>query len=121
MIKGSWGEVFSHPSLARGTRLRLEDRMADTSMTHKPTMNPAKVSGRQSRDVVQYVKDEPLTSLAIAAGVGFIVGGGARSRAGLALLAFIGRIALGEVAAGLLIGAVTGNGYRTRRNFQNRR
>jgi hypothetical protein len=95
--------------------------MADTSMTHKPTLNPANVSGRQSRDVVQYVKDEPLTSLAIAAGVGFIVGGGARSRAGLALLAFIGRIALGEVAAVLLIGAVTGNGDRTRRNFQNRR
>jgi hypothetical protein len=41
----------------------------------------------QERDIVEFVKEEPLTALAIAGGaVGFIFGGGANSRIGLALL-----------------------------------
>jgi len=80
---------------------------------------PRQQKAQQSRDLREYVSDEPFTSLAIAAGVGFIVGGGAGTRPGLALLAFIGRIAVREVATHFIIGAV-GNNDSTRRDFQNR-
>jgi hypothetical protein len=78
----------------------------------------------RSRDLREYVRAEPITSLAIAAGVGFIVGGGASTRPGLALLAFIGRIAVREAATYFIIGAVAngavGNDDSTRRDFHNR-
>ena len=51
---------------------------------------------RRSRDVREYIRHEPVTALAIATGAGFIVGGGASTRPGFALLAFIGRVAVCE-------------------------
>lgn len=63
----------------------------------------------QERDIVEYVKEEPLTALAIAGGVGFIFGGGANSRIGLALLTLVGRIALRGAATNFIVGLVTGN------------
>jgi hypothetical protein len=63
---------------------------------------------RQERDIGEYVREEPLTALAIASGVGFILGGGARSRLGLALLTIVGRIALRGAATDLIVGLVTG-------------
>ena len=44
---------------------------------------------RRERDIGEYVREEPLTALAIAGGVGFIFGGGANSRIGLALLTLV--------------------------------
>jgi hypothetical protein len=63
---------------------------------------------RQERDIGEYVREEPLTALAIASGVGFILGGGANSRVGLALLTIVGRIALRGAATDLIVGLVTG-------------
>ena len=62
---------------------------------------------RRNRDIGEYIKEEPLTSLAIASGVGFIVGGGANSRIGLALLSIVGRIALRGVATNFIVDLVT--------------
>ena len=42
------------------------------------------------------VKQQPMVFLAAAAAAGFIVGGGTRSKEGLMLLAFIGRLAARE-------------------------
>jgi hypothetical protein len=64
---------------------------------------------RRNRDIGEYIKEEPLTSLAIASGVGFIVGGGANSRIGLAMLGIVGRIALRGVATNFIMDLVTGN------------
>jgi len=64
---------------------------------------------RRDRDIAEYVREEPLTSLAIAGGVGFIFGGGARSRIGLALLTIVGRIALRGAVTSFVVGLVTGN------------
>jgi hypothetical protein len=64
---------------------------------------------RRNRDIGEYIKQEPLTSLAIAGGVGFIVGGGAKSRIGLALLSIVGRIALRGAITSFVVDLVTGN------------
>jgi hypothetical protein len=64
---------------------------------------------RRDRDIAEYIREEPLTSLAIAGGVGFIFGGGARSRIGLALLTTVGRIALSGAVTSFVVGLVDGN------------
>ena len=64
---------------------------------------------RRDRGIGEYIKEEPLTSLAIASGVGFIFGGGANSRIGFALLTLVGRIALRGAATSFIVGLVTGN------------
>jgi hypothetical protein len=64
---------------------------------------------RRERDIGQYIREEPLTSLAIASGVGFIIGGGASSRIGLALLTIAGRIALRGAATSFIMDLVSGN------------
>jgi hypothetical protein len=69
---------------------------------------------RRERDIVEYVKEEPLTALAVAGGVGFIFGGGANSRIGLALLTAVGRITLRGAATNFIVGLVTGNHARSR-------
>jgi hypothetical protein len=58
--------------------------------------------------VGEYVRDEPLTALAIATVAGFVLGGGVNRRVGLAVLTIAGRIALRSVATGLIVGMVTG-------------
>jgi hypothetical protein len=64
---------------------------------------------RRERDIGEYIREEPLTSLAIASGVGFIIGGGASSRLGLALLSIVGRIALRGAATNFIVDLVAGN------------
>ena len=54
------------------------------------------------RNVVEYVRNEPLTALAIAAAAGFVLGGGVNRRVGLAVLTIAGRIALSSVATILI-------------------
>jgi hypothetical protein len=75
---------------------------------------------RRSRHWVESVKDDPLTALAIAATAGFLVGGGAGTHAGRAMLAFLGRIVAPGAALNFVAGMVTGNHDSTRRaDFQN--
>lgn len=64
---------------------------------------------RGEQDIVEYVKEEPLTALAVAGGVGFIFGGGAQSRIGLAVLTLVGRIALRGAATNFILSLVTEN------------
>jgi len=74
---------------------------------------------RRSRDVREYIRHEPVTALAMAAVAGFIVSGEASARPGLALLAFIGQIAVREAATYFVIGTVA-DSDRARRDLQNR-
>jgi hypothetical protein len=60
------------------------------------------------RDVAEYVKDEPLTALAIASVAGFILGGGITRRLGFAMLTTASQIALRVVATSMIVGIVTG-------------
>ena len=64
---------------------------------------PRRSHGRD-RDIGEYIKDEPLTALAIAGAAGFILGGGASSRIGLAALAMVGKVALRGAATNFLVG-----------------
>ena len=73
-------------------------------------------SAARHRDVVEYVRDEPLAALAIASATGFILGGGVNRRIGLAMLTIAGRIALRSVATGLILGMVTGSDANTRQD-----
>jgi hypothetical protein len=77
-------------------------------------------SAARHRDVGEYVRDEPLTALAIATVAGFVLGGGVNRRIGLAMLTIVGRIALRGVATGLIVGMVTG-GNDDGRQDSNRR
>ena len=63
----------------------------------------------RSRDVGDYVRDEPLRSLMVATAAGFILGGGVNSRVGLAMLTFVGRMALRGVVTSSLVELVTGS------------
>lgn len=63
---------------------------------------------RRDRDIGEFIREEPLTSLAIAGGVGFILGGGANSRIGIAFLTLVGRIALRGAATTFIVDLVTG-------------
>jgi len=65
-------------------------------------------SRRRPRSVTEYVRDEPLSSVAIAAAAGFVFGGGLNSRIGRAMLAIVGRIALQSAATDLVAGMVVG-------------
>lgn len=78
-----------------------------------PSAEPPQHECQRSRSLSDYVRDEPVTSLAIAAGVGFIVGGGANTRPGLALLALIGRFAVREAATHFIVGVLS-NDDRTK-------
>jgi hypothetical protein len=69
----------------------------------------AAASRHRSRDVGDYVRDEPLRSLMVATVAGFILGGGVNSRVGLAMLTLVGRIALRGVVASSLVELVTGS------------
>ena len=59
--------------------------------------------------MVDYVREEPLRSLAVATAAGFILGGGLNSRIGLALLTFAGRLALRGVVTSSLVELITGS------------
>jgi hypothetical protein len=61
---------------------------------------------RRRQDLREYVTEKPAVSLAIAATVGFIVGGGTNSRLCVTFLAFIGRMAVREAATHFIIGNV---------------
>jgi len=64
------------------------------------------VDGDLGETVVEYVREEPFTSLAIAGAVGFILGGGARSRIGQAALAIVGKTVIRGAATNLILGLV---------------
>jgi uncharacterized membrane protein YfcA len=66
-------------------------------------------SAAQHRDVGEYVREEPLTALAIATVAGFVLGGGVNRRIGRAMLTMVGGIALRAVASNLIVGMVTGS------------
>jgi hypothetical protein len=59
--------------------------------------------------MVDYVRAEPLKSVAVATAAGFILGRGLNSRVGLALLAFAGQIALRGVVKSTLAELATGS------------
>jgi uncharacterized membrane protein YebE (DUF533 family) len=68
------------------------------------------------RDVSEFVRDEPLTALAIAAAAGFVLGGGVNRRVGRVILTMVGRIALQSVATSLITGMVVGTHENGRPN-----
>ena len=59
------------------------------------------------RRVENSIRERPLSSAAIAAGAGFIVGGGLATRPGIAILILFARIVVKEAAFDLVTGMMT--------------
>ncbi len=80
-------------------------------------MNTSKNSPARRRDVAEYIRDEPLTAMAIASAAGFVLGGGVTGRVGRGLIAMVGRTAFASLWPVLLAAMVAdGDGDDTRRN-----
>src|SRR6266404_5317374 len=75
----------------------------------KTSADSAARQHRRREDVGEYVRESPLSSLAIAAAAGFLVGGGFKNRVGLAMLAIVGRIAIQGAASAFIEAIATGN------------
>jgi hypothetical protein len=76
--------------------------------------------GRRHRHLDEFVRDEPLTALAIAVTAGFILGGGAGTRVGRAALGFAGRFAIRGAVGNLLVGILMGSHERKAKESENR-
>jgi hypothetical protein len=74
----------------------------------------------QSREVGQYVRDQPLTSLAIATAAGFVLGGGMNRRVCIAMLTVAARIAFRGAASSLIVGMITGRQHESTRHHSGR-
>ena len=96
-----------------------------TSAMNGSTAEKQERSRRRDRDLGEelgeYIRDEPLTALAIAGAAGFILGGGASSRIGLAALAMVGKVALRGAATNFLVGLFVPNPNQVRRRAESRR
>jgi hypothetical protein len=69
------------------------------------------------REWTELIRSRPLPALGIAAGAGFIFGGGFRSRLGFALIGIVGRVLMREAA----IAVVTGQRSNGKRYFEDRK
>ena len=70
---------------------------------------------RELETLGEYIKEEPLTSIAIAGAAGFLFGGGAKSRIGLAALAMVGKTAMRGAATNLIVGLFFPSSRKTTR------
>jgi hypothetical protein len=66
------------------------------------------------QQIEKSIYEKPLTSAGIAAGAGFILGGGMATRPALALLAIFGRKAARDTAASLVTGMLSVGNRQTR-------
>jgi len=92
----------------------------DAECSDHPPEQPVDQPRRRRRYVEEFVRDEPLTALAIAVTAGFIIGGGAGTRVGRSALAFVGRIAIRGAVGNLLVGMLMGSNERGAKDFENR-
>ena len=84
------------------------DVLPEVAGCMEPSAELADRQRRRPRHLDQFVRDEPLTALAIAVTAGFILGGGAETRVGRAALAFVGRFAIRAAVGNLLVGVLMG-------------
>lgn len=69
-----------------------DSHRAESRARHRPRRDES----ASKDDLTDIIKAQPIVCLAIAASAGFILGGGARSSGGIAILAAIARIAARE-------------------------
>jgi hypothetical protein len=106
------------PSLNDTVRTPVEGASPESSQMEEPLVSAAGAAQTANRainetagkylaaagikvdleDIRNQIRDRPLFYLAIAAGVGFVAGGGMTSKLGLALLGLVGRRAATETA-----------------------
>jgi hypothetical protein len=96
------------------------DVLPDAACGVDPSVQPVDQRRPRRRHLDEFVRDEPLTALAIAVTAGFILGGGAETRVGRAALTFVGRFAVRGVVSNLLVGMLTGSHERGAKEFENR-
>ncbi|MGH7905239.1 MAG: hypothetical protein ACREP6_01280 [Candidatus Binataceae bacterium] len=62
----------------------------------------------------QFVNEKPLVVLGVATAVGFVFGGGAGTKLGLAMMMFAGRVMARRAAINFAAGVINQDGGRTR-------
>jgi len=88
------------------------------SATHQSNHNGHAKGNRaasKAGSLAELIAEQPVTSLAVAAATGFILGGGARRTGGLTILALLLQVAMREgsnesASLGDLLGAALGTG-----------
>jgi len=66
---------------------------------------------RQRDYVGEYVRETPITALAIAAAAGFLTGGGLKNRLGLAILGIVGRVAIQDAVTTFVAALASGTDH----------
>jgi hypothetical protein len=61
--------------------------------------------------VGEYVRETPISAMAVAAAAGFLIGGGLKNRLGLAILGITGRVAIQGAATTFMAALATGNDH----------
>lgn len=64
----------------------------------------------EQRSLSDYVREEPLLSLGVAALLGFVAGGGALTRTGMGALMLLGRMMAGQIALEAISKSVRNHG-----------
>jgi hypothetical protein len=88
--------------------------MTQTTETHTDEPAGRHRHGPPPESLGAQIQANPLMALAAGATIGFVAGGGARSRAGLALLMFVGRIITRDTLSKAIVKAVESHGSRRR-------
>jgi hypothetical protein len=83
-------EAATHEGLA-------QEHVAEAPSLSQPTLT-------------ERIRERPLLALGLAGLVGFVMGGGARSRTGTAILMLLGRVWLRRTATDAITGVITGYG-----------
>ena len=73
--------------------------------THNGHSTRSARSSHADQTLTEMVQAQPVVSIAIAAAAGFVLGGGMRARNGVALLAFIGQMAMRDAMGSIVNGA----------------
>ena len=80
---------------------------------------PARSRPPREVDIGRYVRERPITSLMIAAGAGFVLGGGANSRPGRAVAGIVGPMLLRSFVTSAIVELVSSFGADTDESHDN--
>ncbi len=87
------------------------DVSPDAACSDDPSLQPA--DGPPPRwHLEEFVRDQPLTALAIAVTAGFILGGGADTRVGRAAVGYVDGVVVRGAVGNLLVGMLMGSNER---------
>ena len=89
---------------------------ADRTLMGEAMNSESNERSQDAKSLTETIREHPLTALGVAAAAGFVWGGGASGRLGLAMILAAGRFAARGALMNLMSGVVAENGRGNRRN-----